>query len=113
MAVIDLVKKHPSIRRSIRYTRAGVKSKYENLSKYENFIGGRWVPPLKGKYFTDYSPINSEPIGEIARSSAEDVEKALDAAHRGRTALIDSAEDRRQDGREPGTSAARRNAGQR
>jgi aldehyde dehydrogenase len=50
-------------------------------SKYENFIGGRWVAPVKGKYFTDYSPINGEPICEIARSSAEDVEKALDAAH--------------------------------
>jgi aldehyde dehydrogenase len=36
---------------------------------------------VKGKYFTDYSPINGEPICEIARSSAEDVEKALDAAH--------------------------------
>jgi aldehyde dehydrogenase len=50
-------------------------------ARYENFIGGTWVAPLKGKYFTDYSPINGEPIVEIARSSAEDVEKALDAAH--------------------------------
>ena len=50
-------------------------------SKYENFIGGRWIAPLKGKYFTDHSPINGEAICEIARSSAEDVEKALDAAH--------------------------------
>jgi len=33
------------------------------------------VAPLKGQYFTDYSPINGEPICEIARSSAEDVEK--------------------------------------
>ena len=39
------------------------------------------MAPVKGKYFTDYSPINGEPICEIARSSAEDVEKALDAAH--------------------------------
>ncbi len=47
----------------------------------ENFIGGKWVPPVKGKYFVDHSPINGEPIAEIAKSTPEDVEKALDAAH--------------------------------
>ncbi len=47
----------------------------------ENFTGGRWLAPVNGRYFTDHSPINGEPICEIARSSAEDVEKALDAAH--------------------------------
>ncbi len=50
-------------------------------TKYENFIGGRWLAPVKGKYFTDKSPINCEPLAEIARSTAEDIEKALDAAH--------------------------------
>ncbi|MGA8489027.1 MAG: aldehyde dehydrogenase family protein [Terriglobales bacterium] len=75
MAVADLVKQ-TSVQQAIDTLRKdGVKS------KYENFIGGRWVAPLKGQYFTDYSPINGEPICEIARSSAEDVEKALDAAH--------------------------------
>ena len=49
--------------------------------KYGNFIGGRWVAPVQGKYFTDHSPINGEPLAEIAKSTAEDVEKALDAAH--------------------------------
>ena len=75
MAVADLVKQ-TSVQEAVETLRkGGVKS------KYENFIGGRWVAPIKGKYFTDYSPINGEPICEIARSSAEDVEKALDAAH--------------------------------
>ncbi len=75
MAVADLVKQ-TSVQQAVDTLRkGGVKS------KYENFIGGRWVAPVKGKYFTDYSPINGEPICEIARSSAEDVEKALDAAH--------------------------------
>jgi aldehyde dehydrogenase len=75
MAVSDLVKQ-TSVERAVDTLRkGGVKS------QYENFIGGRWVAPLKGRYFTDYSPINGEPICEIARSSAEDVEKALDAAH--------------------------------
>jgi len=75
MAVADLVKQ-TSVQQAVdTLHKGGVKS------KYENFIGGRWVAPLKGRYFTDYSPINGEPICEIARSSAEDVEKALDAAH--------------------------------
>jgi len=75
MAVADLVKQ-TSVQQALDTLRkGGVKS------KYENFIGGRWLAPVKGKYFTDYSPINGEPICEIARSSAEDVEKALDAAH--------------------------------
>jgi len=39
------------------------------------------VPAKKGQYFTDRSPINGEPLAEIARSSAEDIETALDAAH--------------------------------
>jgi len=50
-------------------------------SRYENFIGGKWLPPAKGKYFTDKSPINCEPLAEIAKSSPEDIETALDAAH--------------------------------
>jgi aldehyde dehydrogenase len=75
MAVADLVKQ-TSVQQAVDTLRkGGVKS------KYENFIGGRWVAPVKGNYFTDYSPINGEPICEIARSSAEDIEKALDAAH--------------------------------
>jgi aldehyde dehydrogenase len=75
MAVAELVKQ-TSVQQAVDTLRkGGVKS------KYENFIGGRWLAPVKGNYFTDYSPINGEPICEIARSSAEDVEKALDAAH--------------------------------
>ena len=50
-------------------------------TRYENFIGGKWVPPTTGRYFTSYSPINQEPICEFARSGAADIERALDAAH--------------------------------
>ncbi len=48
---------------------------------YDNFIGGKWVAPVKGRYFTDTSPINGLPLCDIARSSPEDIELALDAAH--------------------------------
>ncbi len=50
-------------------------------SRYDNFIGGKFVPPTTGRYFVSYSPINQEPICEFARSGAADVELALDAAH--------------------------------
>jgi aldehyde dehydrogenase len=50
-------------------------------TRYENYIGGAWVAPVKGLYFENPSPINGRPFCEVARSSAEDVEKALDAAH--------------------------------
>ncbi|PXF28955.1 aldehyde dehydrogenase [Pokkaliibacter plantistimulans] len=49
--------------------------------RYGNFIGGKWVEPVKGQYFTNTSPVNGQAICEIPRSSAEDIDKALDAAH--------------------------------
>jgi aldehyde dehydrogenase len=50
-------------------------------ARYDNFIGGKWVPPVDGQYHTDTSPINGQALCEIARSIPEDVELALDAAH--------------------------------
>ncbi|WP_301109913.1 aldehyde dehydrogenase family protein [Sporosarcina sp.] len=49
--------------------------------KYDNFIGGKWTPPVNGKYFDNKTPITGEVFTKIARSSAEDIELALDAAH--------------------------------
>ncbi len=49
--------------------------------RYDNFIGGKWVPPVKGQYFENITPITGKPFCEVARSSAEDIELALDAAH--------------------------------
>ena len=49
--------------------------------RYDNFIGGRWVPPVKGKYEVDLAPATGLPFTEVPRSTAEDVELALDAAH--------------------------------
>ena len=50
-------------------------------ARYDNFIGGRWQPPVKGRYFVDPSPIDGTKLCEVARSDADDVERALDAAH--------------------------------
>ena len=62
--------------------------------RYDNFIGGEWVPPVRGQYFTNLTPLTGRPLCEIARSTAEDVEKALDAAHaaKGAWAKISPAE---------------------
>ncbi|MBU8597152.1 aldehyde dehydrogenase family protein [Shouchella clausii] len=49
--------------------------------RYDNFIGGEWVAPVNGRYFENRSPVTGKPFCEVARSSAEDVELALDAAH--------------------------------
>src|SRR6202011_1126429 len=50
-------------------------------ARYENFIGGKWVAPVKGGYFDNVSPTTGQVICQIPRSQAEDVERALDAAH--------------------------------
>src|SRR6476619_7419385 len=49
--------------------------------RYENFIGGNWGAPVEGRYFDNISPITGKPVCQIARSSAADIELALDAAH--------------------------------
>ena len=49
--------------------------------RYENFIGGKWLAPTQGKYRADLSPATARPITEVADSTPEDVELALDAAH--------------------------------
>ncbi len=49
---------------------------------YDNFIGGEWRAPLTGKYFQNISPIDGQAFIKIARSGKEDVELALDAAHK-------------------------------
>ncbi len=56
-------------------------AKIQYQAKYDNFIGGKWVPPVKGQYFDVLTPINGKHYTQAARSTAEDVELALDAAH--------------------------------
>ncbi|PVV06050.1 MAG: aldehyde dehydrogenase [gamma proteobacterium symbiont of Ctena orbiculata] len=56
-------------------------SKIEFKSRYENYIGGEWVAPVEGRYFENISPVNGKSFCEIPRSSALDVDLAIDAAH--------------------------------
>ncbi|GAC1440366.1 MAG: aldehyde dehydrogenase family protein [Mycobacteriales bacterium] len=50
-------------------------------ARYDNYIGGKWVPPVKGQYFSNITPVTGKAFCEVARSTAEDIELALDAAH--------------------------------
>jgi len=50
-------------------------------SRYDNFIGGKFVAPVRGQYFDVLTPINGQPFTQAARSTGEDIERALDAAH--------------------------------
>lgn len=57
-------------------------SKVQFKAQYENFIGGQWVAPVRGKYFENLSPVDGKVFTKIPRSSVEDIELALDAAHK-------------------------------
>ncbi|HJV45430.1 MAG TPA: aldehyde dehydrogenase [Bacillota bacterium] len=61
-------------------------SKVTFKDRYGNYIGGEWVAPVKGQYFQNITPITGKPFCEIPRSTPEDIELALDAAHAARDA---------------------------
>jgi aldehyde dehydrogenase len=60
---------------------AGFKPAIPIRARYDNWIGGEYTAPAKGQYFVNPTPITGQPLCEVARSTAEDVDKALDAAH--------------------------------
>ncbi|QSX40696.1 acetaldehyde dehydrogenase ExaC [Shewanella cyperi] len=55
-------------------------------ARYDNFIGGKWTPPVGGQYFDNISPVTGEVFCQAARSDGRDIELALDAAHAAREA---------------------------
>lgn len=57
----------------------GAKISFKN--RYDNFIGGKWTAPVDGQYFDVISPVTGRVFCQVARSQAEDIELALDAAH--------------------------------
>ena len=57
----------------------GVKHPFK--AKYDNYIGGKFVPPVDGKYFENISPVTGKVFCEVARSNEKDINLALDAAH--------------------------------
>ena len=65
----------------VEKTLAEVEKKIAVRRHYDNFIGGEWVPAVKGQKFENITPIDGSLVCTIARSTAEDIELALDAAH--------------------------------
>jgi len=66
----------------MRYAHPGSEGSVVSFkTRYGNYIGGEFVAPVQGQYFTNTSPVTGEAIAEFPRSTAEDIEKALDAAH--------------------------------
>ena len=62
----------------------GLDIEFPYRKQYDNYIGGKWVAPVGGNYFENVSPINGKPFCRVPRSSAEDIELAVDAAHAAR-----------------------------
>jgi len=64
--------------------------------RYDNFIGGGWVAPVDGEYYSNLTPVTGQPLCEIASSGKKDIDLALDAAHKakekwGHTSVQDRA----------------------
>lgn len=69
------------------YSNPGAEGSIVNFkSTYGNYIGGEWKEPVKGLYFDNISPVNGQVFCQIPRSSEEDINMALDAAHAAKTA---------------------------
>ncbi|MCA1012745.1 aldehyde dehydrogenase family protein [Halobacillus halophilus] len=54
--------------------------------RYDNFIGGKWTPPVNGEYFENVTPVTGQNFCQVARSTEEDVELAVEAAHQAKDA---------------------------
>jgi aldehyde dehydrogenase len=52
----------------------------EFKNQYENYIGGEWVAPLNGEYFTDSSPVDGSVIARVPQSNGKDIDLAVEAA---------------------------------
>lgn len=47
--------------------------------RYDNYIGGKFVAPINGKYFDNISPIDGKVFTKVAHSSKEDLDLAVEA----------------------------------
>ncbi|PNI03508.1 acetaldehyde dehydrogenase ExaC [Vibrio diazotrophicus] len=65
------------------YAQPGTENAIFNFkNQYDNFIGGEWVKPVREAYFANTSPVNGKEFCQVPRSSEEDINLALDAAHK-------------------------------
>jgi aldehyde dehydrogenase len=59
--------------------------------RYDNFIGGKWLAPVAGRYRVNLCPATAGAISEVPESTPEDVELALDAAHAAKDAWAEAS----------------------
>jgi len=78
---VNIHQSHPFVMAEVLEKSTTVVARPQFKSHYDNFIGGKWVAPVKGQYFDNPSPIDGKAFCKVARSSKEDIELALDAAH--------------------------------
>lgn len=50
--------------------------------RHEHFIGGKYIPPVSGDYFSSIDPSTGQTIAEVARGDAGDVDRAVGSARR-------------------------------
>ncbi|MCJ1686681.1 aldehyde dehydrogenase family protein [Rathayibacter sp. VKM Ac-2927] len=75
--VADQAPKEPE---STVYANPGTEGSVASFrSRYDHFIGGEYVAPAKGQYFENITPITGKPFCEIARGTAEDIDRAVEA----------------------------------
>lgn len=51
-------------------------------TRYDNYIGGEWQAPVKGRYMENSSPVNGAVFCEVPRSDEQDVDLAVQAAQK-------------------------------
>ncbi|MEP5613622.1 MAG: aldehyde dehydrogenase [Cyclobacteriaceae bacterium] len=56
------------------------RAQFDNMENIQNFIGGKYVDPVKGKYLDNYEPGKGKVYGQIPNSTQEDLELAVEAA---------------------------------
>jgi acyl-CoA reductase-like NAD-dependent aldehyde dehydrogenase len=75
------------------YAAPGAKgAKFAYKAQYDNFIGGKWVAPVKGQYFDVVTPISGKVYTKVARSTSEDIELALQLLYKLQTASLNGTE---------------------
>ncbi|MCJ0932607.1 aldehyde dehydrogenase [Virgibacillus halodenitrificans] len=76
----------------MRYTNPNTEGSLVNFKeRYDNFIGGEYREPTNGKYFENISPVTGKVFCEVARSTKDDVEAAIDAAYEAKDAWANTS----------------------
>ena len=58
------------------------------IERKDIFINGEWVPSAASDVLTVINPVTEEPIATVPRGTAEDVERAVQAAARAFPELV-------------------------